>query len=91
MHTNDQHLVIVGAVKDPDAPVFTSTLGSAPQKIVFQFRRARLFETEHLATLGINAGHHVPDGSILAGGVHGLKNKQHRIAIGRVVKLLERA
>ena len=50
-----------------------------------------MFETEHLATLGIDAGHHVLDGAVLSGGVHGLKNQQHRIAVGRVVKLLQRA
>ena len=63
----------------------------APEKIVFQFLGARLFETENLAALRIDAGHDVPDGAVLAGGVHPLKNQQQRIAVGRVVKLLQRA
>ena len=52
---------------------------------------ARMFEAEHLAALRIDAGHHVPDGAVLAGGVHRLKNQQHRIAVGRVVQTLQRA
>ncbi len=59
--------------------------------VVFQFRGARVFETEHLTTLGIDARHHMPDGAILAGGVHRLKNQQHRIAVGCVVKALQLA
>jgi hypothetical protein len=41
--------------------------------------------------LRIDPGHDVPDGAVLAGGVHPLKNQQQRIAVGRVVKLLQRA
>ena len=49
---------------------------------------ARVLEAEHLAALRIDAGHHVPDGAVLSGGVHRLKDQQHRIAVGRVVKPL---
>ena len=52
---------------------------------------ARLLEAEHLAALRIDPGHDVPDGAVLAGSVHRLKNQQHRIAVGRVVKTLQRA
>jgi hypothetical protein len=31
----------------------------------------------------------VPDGTVLAGSVHPLKNQQQRIAVGRVVKALQ--
>ena len=91
MHPNDQHFLVIGTVEDADAAAFRQTLGGAPQKIVLQFRSTGMFETEHLAALGIDAGHHVPDGAVLAGGVHRLKNQQHRIAVGRVVKMLQRA
>jgi hypothetical protein len=61
------------------------------RKSCFQFLGARLFETENLAALRIDPGHDVPDGAVLAGSVHPLKNQQQRIAVGRVVKLLQRA
>ncbi len=78
-------------MKYADPPAFRKHACGAPQKIVFQFVGARLFETENLAALRIDAGHDVPDGAVLAAGVHPLKNQQQRIAVGRVVKLLQRA
>ena len=75
----------------PIRPRSGRRLGGAPEKIVLQFLGARMFEAEHLAALRIDAGHDVPDGAVLAGGVHRLKNQQHRIAVGRVVKALQRA
>ena len=91
MHPNDQHLLVVGTIEDADPPAFRQTAGRAPEKIVFQFLGARLFETENLAALRIDPGHDVPDGAVLAGSVHPLKNQQQRIAVGRVVKALQRA
>ena len=52
---------------------------------------AGLFEAENLAALRIDPGHDVPDGAVLAGRVHPLKNQQQRIAVGGVVKVLQRA
>jgi hypothetical protein len=34
------------------------------------------FETDNLAALRIDAGHDVPDGPVLAGSVHRLKNQE---------------
>ena len=58
---------------------------------MLQFFRARLLETANLAAFGIDPGHDVLDGAVLAGSVHSLKNQQQRIAVGRVVKALQRA
>ena len=91
MHANDEHLLIVGTIEDADPPAFRQTAGRAPKKIVLQFLGTRLLETENLAALRINPGHDVPDGAILACSVHPLKNQQQRIAVGRVVKALQRA
>ena len=91
MHPNDQHLLVVGAVEDADLAAFRQTTGGAPQEIMLQFRGARVFEAEHLAALRIDPRHHVPDGAVLAGSVHRLKDQQQRIAVGRVVKTLQRA
>src|ERR1039458_263328 len=49
-----------------------------------------MLEAEHLAALWIHAGHHMPDGAVFPGGIHRLKNQQHCITIGCVVKLLLR-
>ena len=52
---------------------------------------ARVLEAEDLAALRIDPGHDVPDGAVLAGRVHRLKDQQHGIAVGRVEKPLQRA
>ena len=88
MHPNHQHFFVIGAVEYADLPAFRKRARGAPKKIVFQLVGARLFETENLAALRIDAGHHVPDSAILAAGVHPLKNQQQRIAVGRVVQVL---
>ena len=42
-----------------------------------------------VAALRIDAGHHVLDGAVLAGGIHRLEDQQHRPAILRVEPLLQ--
>ena len=49
-----------------------------------------MFETEYLAALRIDPGHHVLDGAIFSGRVHRLKDQQDGMAVGCVEKLLLR-
>jgi hypothetical protein len=55
----------------------------APQEVVVQLLRRRLLKAEDLATLGVDAGHHVLDGAIFASRVHGLEHHEHCVAIVR--------
>ena len=57
---------------------------------MFQFLDARLSEAEDLAALRIDAGHQMPDGAVLAAGVHPLKDQQQSVTVGGVVKALQR-
>ena len=66
MHPNHQHFLVIRAVKYPDPPAFRKHARGSPEKIVFQFVGARLFETENLAALRIDSGHDVPDGAVLS-------------------------
>ena len=91
MHANDKHLLIVGTIEDADPPSFRKPACCAPEKIMFQFLGAWLLETENVAAFRIDPRHDVPDGAVLAGRVHPLKNQQQRISVGRVVELLQRA
>jgi hypothetical protein len=91
MHANHEHLLVVGTIEDADPPAFRQTAGRAPKKIVLQLLGTRLFETENLAALRIDPGHDVPDGTILAGSIHPLKDQEQRVAAGGVVKALQRA
>ena len=88
MHADDQHLFVIGSVEDADPPALGEIARGAPEKIVFQFGGAGMFETEHLATLGVDPGHHMPDGAVFSRRIHRLKDQQNGMAICGVEKLL---
>ncbi len=90
MHSNDQHFLAIRTIEYADPPTFGESACGAPEKVMFQFVGARLFETRNLAALQIDPGHDVADGAVLACGVHPLKNQEQRVAVGCVVKLLQR-
>src|ERR1700733_15128482 len=50
-----------------------------------------MFVAEHLAALGVDAGHDVPDCAVFSSRIRRLKDQQDCIAIGRIEKLLLRA
>ena len=89
MDPNHQHFLVIGAIEDADPPAFGKPKSRTPEKIVFQFFGAGLFETGYFAALRIDSGHDVPDGAVFPGGVHPLKNQQQGITVGRVVKVLQ--
>ena len=43
MHADDEHFLIIGSVKNADAPAFGQITRRAPEKIVFQFGGAGMF------------------------------------------------
>jgi hypothetical protein len=47
-----------------------------------------VLEAKHLAALGVDAGHDVPDRAVLACRIHGLKHQQDGVAVGGIEKLL---
>ena len=82
MHTHDQHLLVIGSIKDADPSPFRKIACGAPEKIVLQFGGAGMFETEDLTALRVDPGHHMPDGTVFSGGIHRLKDQQNRVAVG---------
>ena len=91
MHPNHQHFLVIGTIEYADPPAFRKHAGRSPEKIVFQFVGARLFETEDLAALRIDSGHDVPDSAVLSACIHSLKNDQQSIMVRCVVKALQGA
>ncbi len=53
MHANDQYFLVVGTIEYADPAAFGKPARRAPEKIMFQFFGAGLFETEHLAACGL--------------------------------------
>ncbi len=50
-----------------------------------------MFEAEHLATLRVDPGHNMPDGTVFSRRVHGLKDQEESMPVGSIVKLLHGA
>jgi hypothetical protein len=50
-----------------------------------------MLEAEHLATLRIDAGHHVLDRAVFASSVHGLENQEHGIRVVSIQAILQLA
>src|SRR5208337_5684174 len=69
--------ISAGPVEDPDVPPLRQIFRCTPQKVVLQLGLGGGFERVHLATLRVDAGHNVLDGSILTGRIHGLEDQQH--------------
>ena len=86
--THDQHLLVIRAVENPDLAALRQIAGRAPEKIMLQFDGAGMLEAEHLASLRIDPRHHMCDDAVLAGGIHGLKYQQHRVAVRGIQQLL---
>ena len=89
MHSNHQHFLVIGTIEHADPPPFGKPAGRAPEKIMFQFFGAWLFEAEHFAAFRIDPGHDVANGAIFAGGIHALENQQQRIVVRGIVKVLQ--
>ena len=88
MDADDEDLLVVRPVEDPDASPFRQALRRSPQEIVVELRRAWMLEAEHLTSLRVDPGHDVLDDAVLAGGIHGLKDQQQRVAVVRVEQVL---
>ena len=75
MHAHDEDFFIVRTVENPDSSSFRKAVHIAPEKVMFELSVAWVLKAEHLATLRVNAGHHMADNPILAGSVHRLKDQ----------------
>src|ERR1700722_5826472 len=89
MHPDHEHLFVIRTIEDTDPPTLGKVASRTPEKVMLQFLGARLFEAEDLASLRIDARHHVADSAVLAGTVHPLKNQQQSITVRGVMKLLQ--
>jgi hypothetical protein len=88
MDPHHQHLFIIRAVKNADL-ASPGALRGSPEIAMVQFFLGWRFERPDLDALRIHPGHDVLDGSIFAGGIHGLKNQQQAPAVLRRQNVLQ--
>ncbi len=89
MNPDDEHLFVVRPVEDADMAARRQVAIGAPQKIMVQFKGARMLVAKDLAALRIDAGHDVLDGAVLAGRIHGLEDDEQCELIGGIQALLQ--
>jgi len=70
---DDEHLLVVRPVEDPDLAPGGQGTGVAPQVVVAELRRRRDLETADAHTLRVHPAHDVPDRPVLAACVQRLQ------------------
>ena len=76
MHPDDEHLLVVGAVEDPDHPAGRQPDGRTPQVVVVALELRGDLERGHLDPLRVHAAHHVADRPVLPGRIHCLEDDE---------------
>ena len=76
MHFGNQHIFVVRTVENADSSSFRERAIDTPEIIMVQFFSRRLFERIHLASLWVNAGHHMLDSPVFSCSIHRLKDNQ---------------
>jgi protein-disulfide isomerase-like protein with CxxC motif len=77
MHPDDEHLLVVGPVEDPDLAAAGQATLAAPQEVVVQLLPGGLLEGMDRHPLRVDPAHHVLDRAVLARSVHSLQHQQH--------------
>jgi len=81
VHSNNEHLFVIGTVEDADPAAFGKAASGAPEKIMFKLLGAWLLEAEDLAAFRIDPGHDVAYGSVFSGSIHALEYQEQRLAM----------
>jgi hypothetical protein len=73
VHSNDEHLLVVGTVEDADPSAFGKAASGAPEKIMFKLLGAWVLEAEDLATFRTDPGYDMAYGSVFSGSIDALE------------------
>ena len=89
VHAHHQCFLVVRPVEDTDVAAARQHPGGSPQEVVIQLFTRRRLERVNLTAERVDARHHVLDGAVLAGRVHGLEDQQDRPAVLGIEPLLQ--
>ena len=89
MHLGHQHLLIIRTIENADISPLGQAAVDAPQIIVVELLRGRLFEAVHLHPLGIEAAHHMLDRAVLPGRIHRLEDQQQGVPVLGIKAVLQ--
>ena len=89
MHADNQNIFVMRAIKNGDFAPSRSRGLNTPEKVVSELFLGRLLEVCNTASVGIHRAYDMPDDSILAAGIKGLKNNEQRALSFRKQALLK--
>jgi hypothetical protein len=89
LYPHDEHVLVVGAVEDADAPLGRRALVVAPQEVVVGLLRRGGLERGNPAALGVDSLEDVLDRAVLPAGVHRLQDDQTSLPVLGVQTLLQ--
>jgi hypothetical protein len=84
-----ENVFVVGTVEDADHSAGRDLGVNAPEEVVAGFKRGRHLEGGNVASLGVDAGKNVTDGTVFAGGVHTLENDEECFVLAGVEDILQ--
>jgi hypothetical protein len=74
---DDQHVLVVGPVEDPEVARVGQRVADPPQEVVSELLVGRRLEAGDLDTLRVDQADGVTQHPALPGGVHALEHQQH--------------
>src|SRR4029450_6614697 len=81
MYPNDEYLLVVRPIEDPDLAAAGQPLCISPEVIMIKFLARGDLEAMHRDTLRIDAAHNMPNRSVLSGSVEGLEHYGHAVGV----------
>ena len=89
MNPHNQHILIMAAIENYDLSLSGCMLMNPPEIIMGEFFSSGGFKAGHFNSLGIYTIKHMSDRSILATGIHGLKDDQYLVFSFCIKKFLK--
>src|SRR5215212_10440508 len=89
LDTDDEHVLVVGAVEDADPTPGRSAPVVSPQEVMVGLNGTRSLERRHPAPLRVDTAEDVLDGAVFPSRIHSLQHDEQTLFILRVETLLE--
>src|SRR5262245_32986957 len=81
MHADDEHLLVVRPVEDPDLSARRQPLLIAAEEVLVELALGGDLEALHAHTLRVDAAHHVADRPVLSCGIERLDHDEHAVCV----------
>jgi hypothetical protein len=81
MYPNDEDLLVVRPIEDPDLAAAGQPLCEPPEVVMIKFLTRGNLEAVYRHTLRIDAAHHMPNRAVLTGSVESLQHDEYAVGV----------